>query len=83
MTPHWLAYVPLGLLILTLLGGMITAIKLAVTGGKLLQRLDDIEKQFKPNGGSSLKDDTNKIKSDLMVLNTRFDDHLKHHTGTW
>lgn len=49
----------------------------------LKSKVDNIAKEFKPNGGSSMKDDMNTVKSEVKVLNVRFDDHLKQHAGQW
>jgi hypothetical protein len=43
---------------------------------ELKSEVRGIAKEFKPNGGSSLKDD-------VTVLKTKFDDHLKQHAGQW
>lgn len=83
MTPHWLAYVPLCVLLVMVLGGLVGGAKLAVLLGKLIGRLENIEKQFKPNGGSSLKDDVNGLKGDIRDINTKFDAHLAQHSGAW
>lgn len=83
MTPHWLAYVPVGLLLLTLLGMLAGGMRLVFLLGKLHERFGRIEKEFKPNGGSSMKDDMNKLKGDLRDINTKFDAHLTQHAGVW
>ena len=51
--------------------------------GRLETKIDSVEKQFKPNGGSSLKDDINKLKGDVRDINTKFDTHIQHHNGGW
>ncbi len=48
-----------------------------------IERVNEVEKQFKPNGGSSLKDDMNRLKGDVRDINTKFDAHTHQHNGQW
>lgn len=41
-------------------------------------RLDKIESQYKPNGGSSMKDAVNRIEKQLDKMQDRLDSHIDH-----
>jgi hypothetical protein len=44
-------------------------------------RITVVEKQFKPNGGSSLKDDLSGLKGDVRDLKTRQDIYFQLNSG--
>ena len=43
---------------------------------KLNVRLDRLEEQYKPNGGSSMRDAINRIENKLSKLEGKFEQHL-------
>ncbi len=43
-------------------------------------RLDRIENQVHPNGGSSMADAVGRIEKSVDHLTTRFDEHLRDHS---
>lgn len=43
---------------------------------KLNNRLDKLEEQYKPNGGSSMRDAINRIEAKLNKLEGRFEQHV-------
>jgi len=42
------------------------------------KRLDTIESQYRPNGGSSMKDAVNRIEKQLDKMQDRLDSHIDH-----
>ena len=42
------------------------------------KRLDKIESQYRPNGGSSMKDAVNRIEKQLDKVQDRLDSHIDH-----
>lgn len=53
------------------------AIKLV---NKITSRLDKLEEQYKPNGGSSMRDAVNRIELKLSKLDGKFEQHIEEHT---
>jgi hypothetical protein len=53
------------------------AIKLV---NKITYRLDKLEEQYKPNGGSSMRDAINRIEMSLSKLDGKFEQHVEEHT---
>lgn len=43
---------------------------------KLNQRIDKLEEQYKPNGGSSMRDAINRIEIQLSKLEGKFEQHI-------
>jgi len=43
---------------------------------KLNHRLDRLEEQYKPNGGSSMRDAINRIENKLSKLEGKFEQHV-------
>lgn len=70
----------IGLIFVAIIGG---GTKLIFMLGRLHAQLEQLKKEFKPNGGSSLKDDINTLKGDIRDLNTKHEEHLKQHAGQW
>jgi hypothetical protein len=67
------------LLTLLIAGIQISAI---IYGGfklfnKLTVRLDKLEEQYRPNGGSSMRDAVNRIENKLSKLEGKFEQHMK------
>lgn len=60
--------------IITILYG---AIKLV---NKITNRLDKLEAQYQPNGGSSMRDAINRIEINLSKLDGKFEQHVEEHT---
>lgn len=44
---------------------------------KLNNRLDKLEEQYKPNGGSSMRDAINRIENKLSKLEGKFEQHVE------
>lgn len=44
-------------------------------------RLKAIEKELKPNGGSSMRDAIGRVEQRLAAVETRLDDHVRSHVG--
>jgi len=42
------------------------------------KRLETIEGQYRPNGGSSMKDSVNRIEKQLEKVQDRLDSHIDH-----
>lgn len=40
-----------------------------------------LQREFKPNGGSSTRDSLNRIETDVRDLRTRLDNHMDNHGG--
>lgn len=53
------------------------AIKLV---NKITSRIDKLEEQYKPNGGSSMRDAVNRIELKLSNLDGKFEQHIEEHT---
>lgn len=43
---------------------------------KITARLDRLEEQYKPNGGSSMRDAINRIENKLSKLEGKFEQHV-------
>lgn len=43
---------------------------------KLNARIDKLEEQYKPNGGSSMRDAVNRIENKLSKLEGKFEQHM-------
>jgi hypothetical protein len=43
---------------------------------KITARLDKLEEQYKPNGGSSMRDAVNRIELKLSKLEGKFEQHM-------
>jgi hypothetical protein len=48
---------------------------------RLANEIEEIKKQYKPNGGSSMRDVVNRIESKLDHVQTNLDKHLGAHEG--
>jgi hypothetical protein len=57
-------------IVTTLLGGLMWVIKAQVTA---------MRKDLQPNGGSSVKDQLNRIESDVRDVRMKVDDHIDWH----
>ena len=44
---------------------------------KLNRRLDKLEEQYRPNGGSSMRDAINRIENKLSKLEGKFEQHVE------
>jgi hypothetical protein len=57
------------------------AILTAVLGGLawLIRAQQAMQKEFKPNGGSSTRDSLNRIESDIRNVQDKLDDHINWH----
>ena len=53
----------------TILGGMIWLIRATVS----------MQREFKPNGGSSTRDAVNRIEKDVREIRSKVDDHIDWH----
>jgi hypothetical protein len=42
--------------------------------------LDKLEEQYRPNGGSSMRDAVNRIELKVSNLDGKFEQHIKEHT---
>jgi hypothetical protein len=65
--------------VITLLA--VLQISLIVFGGfkffiKLTHRLEKLEEQYRPNGGSSMRDAVNRIELKLSKLEGKFEQHM-------
>jgi hypothetical protein len=63
--------VPIVVVATAMLGGILWLVKAQAA----------ILRQFRPNGGHSLKDQINRIERDLRDHRTRLDSHIDHHPG--
>jgi hypothetical protein len=54
----------------TLLGGLMWVVKAQVTS---------MQKEFKPNGGNSVRDTLNEIRTDVREVRGKIDDHIEWH----
>lgn len=61
--------VPLILIVTALLSGL----------GWLIRAQMQMQKAFQPNGGSSVKDQLNRIESQVQRVSDRVDDHIDWH----
>ena len=48
---------------------------------RLANEIDEIKKQYKPNGGSSMRDAVNRIESKIDKVQSDLDRHLGAHEG--
>ena len=48
---------------------------------RLASEIEEIKKQYKPNGGSSMRDAINRIESKLDLVQSNLDKHLGAHEG--
>jgi hypothetical protein len=46
---------------------------------KITTRLDKLEEQYRPNGGSSMRDAINRIELNLSKLDGKFEQHIEEH----
>jgi predicted Holliday junction resolvase-like endonuclease len=46
---------------------------------KITSRLDKLEEQYRPNGGSSMRDAVNRIELKLSKLDGKFEQHIEEH----
>jgi hypothetical protein len=46
---------------------------------KITFRLDKLEEQYRPNGGSSMRDAINRIELKLSKLDGKFEQHIEEH----
>jgi hypothetical protein len=46
---------------------------------KITSRLDKLEEQYRPNGGSSMRDAVNRIELNLSKLDGKFEQHIEEH----
>lgn len=53
----------------------------AVALDQIAAEIEDIKKQYKPNGGSSMRDAINRIENKLDYVQTNLDKHLGAHEG--
>lgn len=59
-------------IVTTLLGGLLWIIKAQVSS---------MQKDLSPNGGSSTKDQLNRIEADVRDVRLKVDDHIQWHLG--
>ena len=57
-------------IVTTLLGGLMWVVKAQVTS---------MQKEFKPNGGNSVRDTLNEIRTDVREVRAKVDDHIEWH----
>ena len=57
-------------IVTTLLGGLLWVVKAQVTA---------MQKEFKPNGGHSVRDTLNEIRTDVREVRGKVDDHIEWH----
>ena len=59
------------------------AILSAMLGGLvwLIRAQQAMQKEFKPNGGSSTRDSLNRIETDLRDIRGKLDNHIEWHLG--
>ena len=67
MTP--VDFVPFVVIATALLAGLLWLIKAQIS----------LQREFKPNGGTSTRDALNRIEGDLRELRKRIDDHVEWH----
>ena len=48
---------------------------------RLASEIEEIKKQYKPNGGSSMRDAINRIENKLDLVQSNLDKHLGAHEG--
>ena len=59
-----------------------TAVITAVIGGLLWivkAQVTSMQKEFKPNGGNSVRDTLNEIRADVREVRGKVDDHIEWH----
>lgn len=61
--------VPLVVLITAVLSGLIWLIRSQVS----------LQREFRPNGGSTARDTLNEIKADVREIRAKIDDHIEWH----
>ena len=59
-------------IVTTLLGGLMWVVKAQVQA---------MRKDLQPNGGSSTKDQLNRIENDVREVRNKVDDHIQWHLG--
>lgn len=59
-------------IVTALLGGLLWVVKAQVQA---------MRKDLQPNGGSSTKDQLNRIESDIKEVRNKVDDHIQWHLG--
>ena len=64
------------LIIFQIIAILYGAIKLV---NKITSRLDKLEEQYKPNGGSSMRDAINRIELKVSKLDGKFEQHIEEH----
>jgi len=64
-------FVPFIIIATALLAGLLWLIRAQVS----------LQREFKPNGGTSTRDSLNRIEGDLRELRKRIDDHVEWHLG--
>ena len=57
-------------IVTALLGGLMWVVKAQVTS---------MQKEFKPNGGNSVRDTLNEIRTDVREVRGKVDDHIEWH----
>lgn len=62
-------FVPFIVIATALLAGLVWLIRAQIA----------LQKEFKPNGGTSTRDSLNRIEVDLRELRTKIDDHVQWH----
>jgi hypothetical protein len=62
-------FVPFIVIATALLAGLLWMIKAQIS----------LQKEFKPNGGTSTRDSLNRIEVDLRELRAKIDDHVQWH----
>ena len=65
------------LLVFQIVAILYGAVKLV---NKVTVRLDKLEEQYRPNGGSSMRDAVNRIELKVSNLDGKFEQHIKEHT---
>jgi len=61
-----------------------TAVITAVIGGLLWivkAQVTSMQREFKPNGGNSVRDTLNEIRADVREVRGKVDDHIEWHLG--
>jgi hypothetical protein len=74
----WLTFISSAFFVV---GGVWSIIRLAhnILAKSVSERLDDIRKETKPNGGSSLRDAIDRIEKKLDAVTSDLDRHLGFH----
>jgi hypothetical protein len=64
------------LLVFQIVAILYGAVKLV---NRITVRLDKLEEQYKPNGGSSMRDAVNRIELKVSKLDGKFEQHIEEH----